>query len=139
MARIVKRSGKVKPELSPVSKDSTTIAGEPLVYPGTASPEVSSSILSIAPGAKTDWMIHPAQAYLYVLEGTLTVELAEGSHREFSAGEAFLQTRTKWHRGRNRGSAPVRFLAVFLGAREVPNVLHPPPGRGRASRPATPR
>jgi quercetin dioxygenase-like cupin family protein len=109
-----------------VSKDSTTIAGEPLAYPSTPSPEVSSSILVIAPGETTMWMTHPVQIYIYVLEGTLTVEFADGGRQDFSAGRAFLQTRTKWHRGRNEGTTPVRFLAVACGARDVPIVLHPP-------------
>ena len=115
------------PELSLVSMDSASIAGEPVAYPSTPSPEISSYIMPIAPGATTQWMTHPVPAYLYVLEGTLTVEFAEdGSHKEFKVGQAFLQARTKWHRGRNDGKAPVRFLAVFCGAKDVPNVLHPP-------------
>jgi hypothetical protein len=58
------------------------------------------------------------------------VEFEEGERQEFSAGRAFLQTRAKWHRGRNQGKGLVRFLAVFCGARDVPNILHPP---GRAN------
>jgi quercetin dioxygenase-like cupin family protein len=116
-----------KPDLSLVSKDSASIAGEPVAYPSTPSPEISSYIMPIAPGAITQWMTHPVPAYLYVLEGTLTVEFADdGSRKEFKAGQAFLQARTKWHRGRNDGKVPVRFLAVFCGAKDVPNVLHPP-------------
>jgi|SRR5580700_3190532 quercetin dioxygenase-like cupin family protein len=126
MARKVKGSAVEKSGLSPVSEDSVTIAGEPLAYLATPSPEVSSAIMSIAPGATTQWMTHPAPIYIYVLEGALTVEFAEGAPREFRAGQAFLQSRTKWHRGRNDGPGQARFLAVFFGAKDVPNVLHPP-------------
>jgi quercetin dioxygenase-like cupin family protein len=116
-----------KPDLLLVSMHSASIAGEPVAYPSTPSPEISSYIMPIAPGATTQWMTHPVPAYLYVLEGTLTVEFAQdGSRKEFKAGQAFLQARTKWHRGRNDGKVPVRFLAVFCGAKDVPNVLHPP-------------
>jgi quercetin dioxygenase-like cupin family protein len=116
-------------DLLPVSKNSTTIAGEPLAYLSTPNPEISSYIVPIAPGATTQWMTHPVPAYLYVLEGTLTVEFAEdGSRQTFTAGKAFLQARSHWHRGRNDGTEPVRFLAVFAGAKDVPNVLHPPSG-----------
>ena len=135
MARTTRAPGREKPEPMPVSRDESTIAGERLAYPSSPSPEVSSFILSIAPGATTAWMTHPVQAYIYVLEGTLTVELEDGARLEFPAGRAFLQSRTKWHRGRNQGKTPVRFLAVFCGAREVPTVLHPPARRsGAASR-----
>jgi len=113
---------------SPVSKDSSTIAGEPIDYLSTPSPEISSMSMSIPPGSTTQWMIHPVPLYIYVLEGTLTVEFADGSHQDFEAGRAFLQARTKWHHGRNKGTAPVRFLAVSFGAKGVPTVLHPPGG-----------
>jgi quercetin dioxygenase-like cupin family protein len=128
MDRTARTSGREKHEAAPVpvSRDTSTIAGEPLTYPSTPSPEVSSFTLSLAPGATTAWMTHPVQAYIYVLEGTLTVELADGGRQEFGAGQAFLQTRTRWHRGRNEGRIPARFLAVFCGAQGVPTVLHPP-------------
>jgi quercetin dioxygenase-like cupin family protein len=128
VARKVKRSSGEKPRFSLVSKDSTTIAGEPLAYIATPTPEISSTIMTIPAGATTPWMTHPVPTYIYVLEGTLTVELAEGAPRLFGAGQAFLQTRTKWHQGRNDGPGPVRFLVVSIGAREVPGIVHPPPG-----------
>jgi quercetin dioxygenase-like cupin family protein len=105
-----------------------TIAGEPLAYPSTPDPVVSSDVLTIQPGAVTEWMTHPVPAYLYVLEGTLTVELVDGTRQKFDAGQSFLQCHTTWHRGRNEGTTPVRFLAVFIGAKGVPDILHPPSG-----------
>src|ERR1700722_4943783 len=100
--------------IAEVSTDVKTIVGEPLEYPSSPNPVISSSILTIAPGTVTPWMTHPVQPYLYVLEGTLTVEFAaDGSRHSFSAGQGFLQTRTHWHRGRNDGVVPVRFLGVF--------------------------
>jgi quercetin dioxygenase-like cupin family protein len=113
-----------------VSTDIKTIAGEPVEYPSTPDPVISSNIITIPPGAVTAWMVHPVQPYLYVLEGTLTVEFAaDGSRQSFKAGQAFLQTRTHWHRGRNDGTTPVRFLGVFVGAKGVPTILHPPSGK----------
>jgi quercetin dioxygenase-like cupin family protein len=103
-----------------------TIAGETLSYPNTPEPVVSSSVVTIPPGGVTQWMTHPVPAYLYVLEGTMTVELVDGTRRTFDAGQSFLQCRTTWHRGRNEGATPMRFLAVFVGAKGVPEVLHPP-------------
>lgn len=113
-----------------VSTDNKTIAGEPVEYASTPDPVISSNIVSIPPGGATAWMIHPVQPYCYVLEGTLTVEFAaDGSRQTFKAGQAFLQTRTHWHRGRNDGKTPMRFLAVFVGAKGVPTILHPPSGK----------
>ena len=115
--------------MTPLSKDSVTDVGEPIVYLNTPNPEISSSIMSIPPGAMTEWMVHPVQGFVYVLEGTLTVEFAEGPRKEFKAGQGFPQARSKWHRGRNDGTTPMRFLAVFFGGKDVPNVLHPPKNR----------
>lgn len=114
--------------ITPVSHDSVTIAGEPELYLSTPEPEVSSVIFTFPPGAVSQWMIHPAPAYVYVLEGTLVVEFEDGSHQLFHAGQGFLQCRSKWHRGRNDSSQTMRFLAVFFGGKGVPNVVHPASG-----------
>lgn len=66
--------------------------------------------------------------YLYVLEGELTAEFEDGHHLVFKTGQAFMQARTKWHRGVNSGSGQMRFLAVFVGAKGMPQVLNPPYG-----------
>jgi quercetin dioxygenase-like cupin family protein len=125
-------SGEAKGDvtMSWVSSDTKTVAGEPLSYLSTPNPVIASNLLTMPPGTVTEWMIHPVPAYIYVLEGTLTVEFAEdGSRHEFKAGQAFLQSRTHWHRGRNDGTTPVRFLGVFVGAKDVPDILHPPGGK----------
>jgi len=119
----------MKAKMTDVSKDSMTIAGEPLNYLSTANPEISSSIMTIPPGSTTEWMTHPVQGFVYVLEGTLTVEYTDGPRKEFNAGHGFPQARSKWHRGRNDGETVLRFLAVFFGGKDVPNVLHPPEAR----------
>ena len=123
-------STQVQDEVTRVSSDSASIAGEPLAYPNTPNPEIKSAIISLDPGKVTSWMTHPVPPYIYVLEGTLTVEFAEdGSRKQYHAGQAFLQTQTKWHRGRNDANERMRFLAVFCGAKDVPVILHPPAGQ----------
>jgi quercetin dioxygenase-like cupin family protein len=104
----------------------TTIAGEPLEYLSTPHPQVSSEIFTVAPGTTTHWMTHPVPAYLYVLQGTMSVEFEDGTSKQFTAGQAFPQSRAKWHCGRNDGEVPVKFLAVLTGAKDVPVILHPP-------------
>ena len=106
----------------------TTTAGEPLHYLSTPEPVVSSDILTVPPGSVSRWMIHPVPAYLYVLQGDLTLEFVDGKRETFHQGQALLQSQTKWHRGRNEGQVPLRFLAVFLGSKGTPVILHPPVG-----------
>jgi quercetin dioxygenase-like cupin family protein len=123
----VKQQSSEKMEV--VSTSSQTIAGEPLAYPATPEPEVTAAIFTMEPGTQSPWMVHPVQGFLYILEGTLTVEFAhDGSRQSFESGTAFLQARTKWHRGRNDGDTTTRFLAVFTGAKHIPPVLFPPVG-----------
>jgi quercetin dioxygenase-like cupin family protein len=116
----------MKAGMTDVSKDSVTDAGEPIIYLNTPKPEISSAIMTIPAGTTTEWMTHPVQGYVYVLEGTLIVEFADGPRKEFKAGQGFPQARSKWHRGRNDGKGVVRFFAVFFGGKDVPNVLNPP-------------
>jgi quercetin dioxygenase-like cupin family protein len=113
-----------------LGNETKTLAGEPLSYPSMLDPVISANVLTISPGTVTPWMVHPVQPFLYVLEGTLTVEFAaDGARHQFSAGQAFLQTRSHWHRGRNDGATPVRLLGVFVGAKDVPTMLHAPSGK----------
>ena len=123
---VAEQGDKVKASMTDVSKDSVTDAGEPIIYLNTPNPEISSNIVTIPAGTTTEWMVHPVQGYVYVLEGTLIVEFADGARKEFKAGQGFLQARSKWHRGRNDRKGLVRFLAVFFGGKDVPNILHPP-------------
>jgi quercetin dioxygenase-like cupin family protein len=123
---MVAETDEIKATMTDVSKDFVTDAGEPIIYLNTPSPEISSAIMTIPAGTTTEWMVHPVQGYVYVSEGTLIVEFADGSRKEFKAGQGFPQARSKWHRGRNDDTTPVRFLAVFFGGNDVPNVLYPP-------------
>ncbi|WP_161570803.1 cupin domain-containing protein [Granulicella sibirica] len=116
----------VQATITPVSRDTTTDAGEPITYLSTPTPEVSSVIVALPPGGKTDWMTHPVPGYLYILQGELTVEFADGKHLVFKAGQAFMQARTKWHRGINTGPGEMRFLAVFFGEKGTPIILNTP-------------
>jgi quercetin dioxygenase-like cupin family protein len=120
--------GAAGPTITVVSKDTTTDAGEPIRYLSTPNAEVTSVILSLPPGGKTEWMTHPVPGYLYVLDGQLTVEFEDGHRLTFKQGQAFMQARTKWHRGINEGNTPVRFLAVFFGEKGTPILLNPPQG-----------
>ena len=112
--------------VTPLPDLTTTTADEPLLYLSTPNPVISSDILTIPPGGISQWMTHPVPAYVYILQGDLTVEFIDGKKKTFREGEVILQPRAVWHRGCNEGQRPLRFLAVFLGAKGVPGILHPP-------------
>ncbi len=114
--------------IAPLPDLTTTTAGEPLLYLSTPDPVISSDILTVPPGGVTRWMTHPVPAFVYVLQGDLTVQFVDGTEKTFHEGDVLLQPRAAWHRGRNEGQGPLRFLAVFMGAKGVPGFLHPPSG-----------
>ena len=57
------------------------------------------------------------------LEGALTVDYGPAGSRAYEAGDAFLEAFGSDHDGRNAGDAPMRLLAVYMGAEGVPNTV----------------
>lgn len=112
-------------EAKEVYKGATTIKDQPLVYPATDQPEITSMVVEIAPGGESDRHQHPAPPYIYVLEGTMTVEFDDGSQRSFAAGQGFLEAANTWHKARNLSNAPLRFIVTFLGEMGKPNFITP--------------
>ena len=51
----------------------------------------------------------------YIVEGTLTLELDDGTEVELGPGDVVVQNGTR-HRWSNRGDTPVKFLAFNVGA-----------------------
>jgi quercetin dioxygenase-like cupin family protein len=99
-----------------VLKSSTTISEQKIEYPETDKPEISSLLVEVGPGGETGRHMHPVPTYVHVLEGTLTVEMDDGTRFEFPAGKAFLEAVNTWHNGKNLGKTPLKFLVVFSGA-----------------------
>jgi quercetin dioxygenase-like cupin family protein len=101
----------------------TTVTGETLVYPTSGPAKVSAIVVTIAPGAETVLHHHPAPMVAYILEGDLRVDYgAHGSH-EYHAGDALLEAMAVPHKGTNIGTAPVRILAVSMGAEGTANAV----------------
>jgi quercetin dioxygenase-like cupin family protein len=111
------------PKVSPVVKATATAAGQKLQYPQTDKPEIESVLIEIAPGGESGRHMHPVPTYVYVLEGTLTVEMDHGSPREYAAGSGFLESVNTWHNGKNLGQAPVKFLVVFVSEEGKKNFI----------------
>ena len=58
-------------------------------------------VAEIAPGAETGEHSHPTPRFVYVIEGSVTVEFEGGSPRVFTAGEGFQETPGAEHTFRN--------------------------------------
>jgi len=108
-----------------VMKGTTTIGGQNIVYPKTDKAEMASVLIEIQPGKESGRHMHPVPTYVHVLEGTLTVEVEDGSRQAFKAGSGFLEAVNTWHNVKNLGEVPLRFLVVFAGEEGKPNLIRP--------------
>lgn len=100
-----------------------TVTGETIEYPTSGPAKVTAVIVTIAPGGKTVVHRHGVPLFAYILDGEITVEYADRGKRVFRKGDAFMEAISVSHRGINTGTAPVRILAVYMGAAGARNVV----------------
>lgn len=109
-----------------LDKNSRTVLEEPFSYPSTTSPQVSSSIVTLGPGAETGWHLHEAPMYAYILDGTLEVTYeVDGSQvtKTYTKGAAIMEGLDTPHNGQNVSNSPVSVLVVNLGSPELANTV----------------
>jgi quercetin dioxygenase-like cupin family protein len=117
-------TGPVGLALKPVLQTTTTISGQPIQFP-QGEGEFTAVIAEVAPGGQVGRHMHPVPLFVYILEGTLTIDMeAHGTHA-FKAGQGFAEIVHSWHNGRNLEDKPVRFLIVFAGRKGTPNLIRP--------------
>jgi len=98
-----------------------TVLDQRIRYPKRTPVEVSSEIRVLEPGQETGWRRNRVPSYVYVLEGSLTMDYDNGVTREFTAGDAYMEAQGVWHNGTNKSTEPTRLLTVHLGARGLEN------------------
>ena len=77
--------------------------------------------LTIAPGEVLGWHYHAGVgAYTVVKRGALTIEDGCGGETLFRAGQAFLESPGRIHRGKNLGSEEVETVQTFILPAGVP-------------------
>jgi quercetin dioxygenase-like cupin family protein len=106
----------------PLLKGNKTILGEEFTYP-QGRPDVTAAILVLAPGARTLTHRHGVPLFVYVLEGVIDVDYGAKGKRTYKAGDAFMEAMSVAHYGMNNSQAPVRLLAVYMGAADAPDVI----------------
>ncbi len=109
----------------PVLQTSATVAGTPLAYPVTKTPEITGLLLEIGPGGETGRHMHPYPTFVYLLEGSIVVEADGRPIHSYKAGDAFLEVQNTWHNGKNTGKVPAKILVVFAGVKGQPNLVRP--------------
>ena len=100
----------------------TTILDQRIEYPKKKQARITSDIAVLEPGQETGWRRYNVPVYVYVMEGTLTVEYETAVTRDFAAGTAFVQATGTDFNGINKGESPVRLLQVFMGVKGTKNI-----------------
>ncbi len=98
---------------------STDAAGQPIAYPHGGTPEITGVLVELPVGQDTGWHTHPSPCVAYVLQGRVSVALADGRRREYQAGDAFAEVVNLKHCGYNIGPVPVRILLFAIGEKNV--------------------
>jgi len=101
----------------------TTILDQRIAYPTKKPARITSDVTVLEPGQETGWRRHRVPVYVYVLEGTYTVEYESAVTRDFPPGTAFIQALKTDYNGMNKGTEPVRLLTVYLGAKGIRDII----------------
>ena|SRR5436309_1986490 len=109
---------------TPVLKSVQTASNMKIEYPRAGQAEVVSVIGELEPGGRTPRHQHPVPVFVYVLDGTITVQTDGGEPREYTPGKAFVEDVNHWHQALNKGTAPVRILVVFMGEEGKPTTIN---------------
>jgi quercetin dioxygenase-like cupin family protein len=111
-------------KVTPVLKTAKTASDMKVEYPKTGQAEVVSVTGELEPGGRTSRHQHPVPVFVYILEGTLTVQADGGQPREYTPGQAFVEDVNHWHQAFNKGTAPVKILVVFMGEEGKPTTVN---------------
>lgn len=109
---------------TPVLKGTQTASNIKLEYPKTGKAEVVSVIGEVEPGGRTSRHQHPVPVFVYVLDGTPTVQADGGQPRDYRPRQAYIEDVNHWHQAFNKTSAPVKILVVFMGEEGKPTTIN---------------
>lgn len=93
-----------------VMKEDTNVAGR----------EGVMAYVDFPPGAAEPLHTHPADAYFFVLEGTLSQEIEGKPTVTLKAGDVVHVPQGKIHRATNTGSTPAKIAVVFFAEKDKP-------------------
>jgi quercetin dioxygenase-like cupin family protein len=111
--------------LTPLLSSGQTVIGQPIAYP-SGTPKVTAAIVTIPPGGETGWHTHAVPLFAYMLEGELVVDYGDKGVKVYKTGDSLLEAMNWPHNGTNKTDAPVRILAVYMGAEGIPNAMPVP-------------
>ncbi|HWM83641.1 MAG TPA: cupin domain-containing protein [Pseudolabrys sp.] len=107
----------------PLLSTGKTIVGETIAYPRTGPAHITAAIVTLAPGGRTVLHKHGAPLFAYILEGELTVDYGRHGKRTFRTGDTLMEAMAVPHFGVNTGTAPMRLIGVYMGAKGTRDVI----------------
>jgi quercetin dioxygenase-like cupin family protein len=116
--------GPVGLTLTPILQTAKTFTGQPIYFPQSDN-QLVAVLAEVAPGGQVGRHLHPHPLFVYILEGTLTIEMEGHGTHSFGAGEGLAEVVNVWHNGRNLGDTPVKFLIVFTAQEGTPTLIRP--------------
>jgi quercetin dioxygenase-like cupin family protein len=116
--------GPVGLTLTPILQTSTTFSGQPIRFPQSDA-QIVAVLAEVAPGGQVGRHLHPNPLFVYIIEGTLTIDMEGHGTHAFHAGEGLAEVVRTWHNGRNLGDTPVKFLIVFAAQEGTPTIIRP--------------
>ena len=87
---------------------------------GIAGKRVTVYRTELAPGVSAGKHRHPVDTFVYVLDGTLTLEQEGQGSRTLKAGEVVQEVPGGIYSGRNTGTSPLNLLVISLGEKDQP-------------------
>jgi quercetin dioxygenase-like cupin family protein len=78
------------------------------------------ALVEIPPGGREGRHTHPAEAFVYVVEGTLTFDVEGKPTATYKAGDSIFIEAGRIHEGVNQGTTPVKAVAVFVADKDKP-------------------
>jgi quercetin dioxygenase-like cupin family protein len=115
--------------LTPLLATATDIFGQPIAYPSGAA-KVTAAMIVIPPDGETGWHLHQVPLFAYIMEGELTVDYGSKGIKVYKAGESGMEAMNWTHNGMNKGTVPVKIMAVYMGSDDKANTTMEP-GRNR--------
>ncbi len=109
---------------APVLSGTATMIGQPIQFPRFRN-QVTAQLWEMAPGGETGRHKYLVPTLVYMLNGTLTLEIEGKGQIAFTAGQAFLGDIDTWHNGRNVGATPVKALVGSFGEEGKPVLIRP--------------
>ena len=90
--------------------------------------EGTMSVIDLAPGVSSDVHRHNAHVFVYVLEGSVVMQVKGGEPTVLNAGQTFYENPDDIHTVSKNASEtePAKFLAVLVKPKESPSVVPVP-------------